>query len=456
MLKTTTGTTIDADGDLAWRTWRMGMKTVSRHQALSTAEIIAVGTELLTPFRSDTNSLFLTSKLNEVGIEVRRKSIVGDTTEDLAVAVRGALDRVDLLVVCGGLGPTEDDLTRETIVRVLDRQVREDPEILRQIRSRFARRGWTMPDNNRRQAQVPVGATVLDNPRGTAPGLWLEHGDRVIVLLPGPPRELEPMFAELVRGPLEGRATPKRLYRRVLCVAGRGESHVEELAQPVYDRWGRADPPVRTTVLASPGLVELHLSTTSASEPRAYATLDQATAELAEALGEHLFSTDGRSMAEVVGSILRRLDLHVAVAESCTGGLVMAQLVDVPGSSAYVRGGMVAYANDVKQTQLGVDSTVLAEHGAVSEAVAVEMARGVRHALEAELGLGVTGVAGPEGGTDAKPVGTVCVAVVGPDTAYRVRTVCLPGDRAMIRRQAARVALDLLRRTLGGTGRLAR
>ena len=194
-------------------------------QPLSTAEIIAVGTELLTPFRSDTNSLFLTAGLNELGIVVRRKSIVGDHVEDLAATVQAAFARVDLVVICGGLGPTEDDLTRETVARVLDRTLQEDPAILERLQARFTRRGWTMPDNNRRQARVPSGAVVLANPRGTAPGLWMEHDGRVVVLLPGPPRELEPMFTELVQGRLAARATARRLYRRLLRVAGRGESH---------------------------------------------------------------------------------------------------------------------------------------------------------------------------------------------------------------------------------------
>ena len=419
---------------------------------LSTAEIIAVGTELLTPFRSDTNSLFLTAGLNELGIVVRRKSIVGDDGDDLAAAVRSALARVDLLVICGGLGPTEDDLTRETVARVLDRPLSEDPAIVERLRARFARRGWDMPENNRRQARVPAGAAVLDNPRGTAPGLWLEQAGRVVALLPGPPRELEPMFAGLLRGRLAARATAMRLYRRVLRVAGRGESHVEERAQPVYERWRRAEPAVATTVLASPGLVELHLSTRAASEAAAAAVLDGAAGELAEVLGDHLFSRDGRSLPEVVGALLARAGLRVAVGESCTGGLVAARLVDVPGSSGYVEAGVVAYSNAIKQAVLGVPEALLAAHGAVSEPVALAMAAGARRVGGAEVGVGVTGVAGPGGGTDAKPVGTVCVAVAGPGSAEAVTTVRLPGDRAAVRGQTAWVALDLLRRALLRSG----
>ena len=415
---------------------------------LSTAEIIAVGTELLTPFRSDTNSLFLTARLNELGIVVRRKSIVGDDAADLGPAVREALDRADLLVVCGGLGPTDDDLTRETVAEVLGRTLTEDPSIVEHLRARFAVRGWTMPENNRRQASVPDGAVVLDNPRGTAPGLWLETGDRVVVLLPGPPRELEPMFAALARTRLSSRAAPERLYRRVLRVTGRGESHVEAMTQPVYDRWRQAEPPVATTVLASPGLVELHLSTRAARQDAALGVLDAATGELAAVLGHHLVSTDGRSLSEVVGDLLRRDGFRVAVGESCTGGLVTARLVDVPGSSSYVETGMVAYSNEVKRTVLGVDSLLLKADGAVSEAVAVAMAEGARLVGATDIGIGVTGVAGPGGGSDEKPVGTVCVAVVGPGSEREARTAQLPGDRAMIRRLATQAALDLLRRVL--------
>ena len=415
---------------------------------LSTAEIIAVGTELLTPFRSDTNSLFLTARLNELGIVVRRKSIVGDEAADLGPAVQDALSRVNLLVVCGGLGPTDDDRTRETVADVLGRTLTEDAAIVERLRARFAARGWTMPENNRRQALVPDGAVVLDNPRGTAPGLWLDTGDQVVVLLPGPPRELEPMFTAVALARLTARAVPERLYRRVLRVTGRSESHVDEMTQPVYDRWRQAEPPVATTVLASPGLIELHLSTRAASQDAAMAVLDAATGELAAVLGNLLFSTDGRSLSEVVGELLRRDGFRVAVGESCTGGLVTARLVDVPGSSSYVETGVIAYSNEVKRTVLGVEPGLLKTHGAVSEAVAVAMAEGAREVGAVDIGLGVTGVAGPGGESDEKPVGTVCFGVVGPGSEREARTVRFPGDRATIRRQATQAALDLLRRAL--------
>lgn len=419
----------------------------------STAEIIAVGTELLTPYRSDTNSLFLTAQLNELGVTVRRKSIVGDRADDLASVLREALSRVDLVIVCGGLGATEDDLTRETAAAVLGWPLREDSGILAHIRSRFAKRGWEMPDNNRRQAQVPVGAVVLDNPQGTAPGLWLEDAGRVVVLLPGPPRELQPMFAERVRERLAQRATRHRLYRRVLRIAGRGESHVEELAQPIYSRWSRAEPRVMTSVLASPGLVELHLSVRTIHASGAEEVLDGATAELVGVLGDHVFSTDGRSLPEVVGELLKQAGYRVGVGESCTGGLVTARLVDVPGSSRYVVNGVVAYSNEIKQTVFGIEPSLLESHGAVSEEVASEMAAAARRMGGADIGLGVTGVAGPGGGTETKPVGMVCFGVSGPGEHQLMKTVHFQGGRAMVRQQATQTALDLLRRVLLGRAR---
>ena len=412
------------------------------------AEIIAVGSELLTPFKTDTNSLFLTAGLNELGIAVERKSLVGDDPAVLRDAVQGALRRVNLVLLSGGLGPTDDDVTRETVAALLERPLREDPALVAALAARFTARGWRMPENNRRQACVPEGAEVLENPHGTAPGLWLEQGGRVVLLLPGPPRELEPMFTNVVRKRLESRVGSGRLYRRVLKVVGRGESHVAEATQPIYDRWRQSEPKVETTILASPGLVELHLSVWSEAPTTATKVLDVATAELSAALGEDLLSTDGRSLAEVVGQRLVDAGLRVGLAESCTGGLATSRLVDIPGCSRYLAGAVVAYSNDAKQRVLGVDAAMLAEHGAVSEPVAAAMAEGVRHVVGADVGLGVTGVAGPDGGSEAKPVGTVCLAVAGPGDEVSTRIYRWPGDRAMVRRMATLAVLGLLRRRL--------
>jgi nicotinamide-nucleotide amidase len=418
------------------------------NRVVRTAEILAVGSELLTPFRTDTNSLHLTAQLNELGIIVLGKTIVADDRAALESALRGALDRADVVITTGGLGPTDDDLTRDAICAVAGVGADEDLAVAAAIEARFVRRGFTMPAINRRQAQVPRGATVLDNPNGTAPGLWLDVGDRVLVALPGPPREMAPMFENHVRERLRARTGGVVLRRRTLKTAGRGESHVEELAQPVYAPWREADPMITTTILASPGQVELHLSAQGTDEAHLDAALDSAIIALQQALGSIVVSVDGRSLEEVVGGLLLERGLTIAAAESCTGGLLMGKLTSVAGSSAWVVGGVVAYANSVKEQSLTVPAEVIATHGAVSEPVARAMAAGVRDRLQAHIGVGITGIAGPGGGTETKPVGTVVLAVAGPDERLVVRTVRLPGDRSMVRQMAVQAALDLVRRVL--------
>jgi len=411
-----------------------------------TAEILTIGSELLTPFRVDTNSLFLTSRLNDLGIEVIAKSVVGDRPEALAAALRLAVSRADIVVTSGGLGPTDDDLTRDAIVTVAGVTSVESPDVVDAIAKRFASRNMPMPAINRRQAMVPVGATVLDNPRGTAPGLWMPVGTRVIVALPGPPRELKPMWDDHVASRIAAKAGSQRLRRRTLKIAGRGESHVDEIAAPIYGRWRSASPAIETSILASPGQVELHLSAQGTDLEQLDRALDQATGELATALGRAVFSTDGRELEEVVGDALRALGATVSAAESCTGGLLLGRLTNVSGSSAWVTGGVVAYDNAVKIDQLGVAPDVLNDHGAVSEPVASAMAAGVRARLGTSVGVGITGVAGPTGGTDAKPVGTVVIAVDGPGDHHTVRTLRFPGDRAMVRQMSVQTAMDMLRR----------
>lgn len=414
---------------------------------LRRAAILSVGSELLTPSRVDTNSLFITEQLNLLGIEVVFKSVVGDDREELANAVRGALDRVDLLVCGGGLGPTDDDLTREVVADVLGRPLAEDAAITARIRARFETRGLEMPEINRRQAMVPEGATVIENTRGTAPGLWLDESHRVVVLLPGPPRELKPMLSALVAGPLKARASGISLVRRTVRITGRTESHTEEAMQPLYEQWARAAVPVAATILASLGQIELQLSARASSRGQAEAAADVASRQVAEVLGLDAFSCDGRTLEQVVGALLVERRLHIAVAESCTGGLIASRLTDVPGSSRYVDCGVVAYANEEKTALLGVPAALIAEHGAVSEAVAVAMAKGIRARAHTEIGVGVTGIAGPEGGTPEKPVGTVAVAAVLPQET-RSRLYRFVGDRELIKFQASQAALDLVRRML--------
>ena len=426
-----------------------------------TAEIIAVGSELLGGTRVDTNSLFLSEKLSALGIDLRMKSVVGDETADLSAVFRQALARSEVVVLTGGLGPTADDLTRDVVAEALGLPMDEDAEIVEKIRARFAKRGLTMPDVNRRQAQVPRGAIVLDNPNGTAPGLFIDHsgaaGRRIVILLPGPPREMQPMFEAVCAGPLGERAGEERIYRTSLFITGRGESHVEQLAQPIYSRWRESghgthglhgSAPITTTILAALGQVELHLTLRGIDEAEARAALARARDELLAVLRDDVYSTDGRIMEEIVGALLKERGYTIAAAESCTGGLLTSRLTDIAGSSAYVRASVVAYAYEDKTSLLGVPTELITEHGAVSEPVAVAMAEGIRARTGADVTVGITGIAGPGGATAQKPVGTVVIAVIVPDRPVYVRTYSFLGGRAMVKFQATQAALDRVRRLL--------
>jgi len=418
----------------------------------ATAEVIAVGSEMLGWTRTDTNSLYVADRLSSIGIDLRVKTVVGDERDDLASVVRQALDRVDVVVLTGGLGKTDDDLTRDVVAEVLERPMSIDESIVAKIRARFERRGLTMPDVNRRQALVPRGAVVLDNPNGTAPGLFIEHagarGPQAIVLLPGPPREMQPMLDRVCSGPLAALAGGERMYRTSLFLTGRGESHVEQKVQPIYSRWRDEERPIVTTILAAMGQIELHLSVRDSDEARARARLAHARDELLAVVAEDVYSTDGRVMEEVVGDLLKSRGYTVAAAESCTGGLFSSRLTDIAGSSAYVRCGVVAYANEEKTSLIGVPADLIAAHGAVSEPVAVAMAEGIRERSGADVAVGITGIAGPGGGTPEKPVGTVAIAVIVRDRPAHVRTYQFMGGRAMVKFQATQAALDRIRRML--------
>lgn len=420
---------------------------MARNQ-LRTAVIIAVGSELLTPERVDTNSLFLTGALNEMGVQLRYKVVVGDARDDIGAALLAAAAQADIVVVTGGLGPTDDDVTREAVATAFDMPLEEDEDVAAAIRSRFAARGLAMPAINRRQALVPRGATVLPNPDGSAPGLWIEQPETVCIVLPGPPRELRGMFEAVARTRLAAVCGRQGIFRRVLRVTGRPESYVDEVASPVYSRWLSAAVPISTSVLASRGEVELHLAARAATREDADGALDAATSELAAVLGRDLVSSDGAALEEVVGRLLRAQGRRVAVAESCTGGLIASRLTDVPGSSEYVHAGWVAYHNEAKTALVGVDARLIEAHGAVSEPVARALADGCRKLAGTDYGLGVTGIAGPGGGSSDKPVGTVYVALAGPGGRLRVRRLNLPGDRERVKHFASQAALDLLRRTL--------
>ncbi len=408
------------------------------------AVIVAVGSELLGTDRLDTNSLRLTEALQRHGVALRRKVVVGDDEAEIAAELGRALAEAELVLVSGGLGPTADDVTREAAAAAVGRRLVFDDDILRAIVRRFERMGRVMAEVNRRQAWVVEGAVVLKNPRGTAPGLRIEQADRTMFLLPGVPvellglleREIEPWLAERSGGVALETAT-----LRVACVP---ESEVEERIAPAYAEFGRE----QITVLASPGDVRVRL-TAAGGDAEREAHLRRMEARVAGLLGEGLYSRrEEDDLETVVGRMLRALGGSLATAESCTGGLIAQRLTRVAGSSDYFLGGVVSYSNELKQRWLGVPDEMLREHGAVSEPVARAMAAGICRATGSDFGIGVTGVAGPGGGTPEKPVGTVHVAVAAAagDTVHR--QVRLPGDRELVRMFTSQLGLELLRRRL--------
>lgn len=408
------------------------------------AWIVAVGSELLTPFKVDTNSLAITRLLNTIGCRVRFKAVVGDNLDDLIEIFRRAMGATDVLICTGGLGPTEDDLTREALSRALQLPLDEQAPIVAAIRERFHRRGVTMPENNRRQAMVPRGAVVIENTRGTAPGLWLAREDTSIALLPGPSREMLPMLEHIVEQLLKPRTNGGGVFRRAIRITGRSESEVDALSSPIYAPWAAAAIPIETTILAAMGQIELHLTAVADDAAAGGRALDAAVGQLVAVLGDSVYSRDGRPIEAILGELLAARGETLAVAESCTGGLLSSRLTDIPGSSAYFERGAVCYSNDAKTAWLGVPRELIAAHGAVSEPVAMAMARGVRAAAGTDAGIGITGIAGPDGGTDEKPVGTVVIAVVR-DGQERVRTFRFLGARDMVKSQSALTAMNMLR-----------
>src|SRR3984957_3695017 len=405
------------------------------------AEIIAVGSELLTPYRQDTNSLWLTDALNRLGIRIIFKTVVGDSQAEMHSAFSQALGRAGIVIASGGLGPTDDDRTRQTVADLLGRKLRLDESIVREIEERFRRFARAMPEINKRQAMVPEGATVLPNPNGTAPGLWLGAGGRIIILLPGVPSELKSIFEAQVRQRLERISSDERLFTRDLRVTGLGESDVETRVRPLYELY----PDSETTILASPGAVQLHPRVWSRDAKQAEQILDEITKRMALALGEHLYSMHGEALEEVVGRILTENRATIAVAESCTGGLLAERLTNVPGSSIYFLGGVVCYSNELKANLLGVSPAIIESKGAVSSDVALSLAEGVRKLTGAKLGIAVTGVAGPGGGSPEKPVGLVYIGIAD-ERGPRQKEFRFLGDRERIRLFASQAALDMGRR----------
>jgi nicotinamide-nucleotide amidase len=408
-----------------------------------TAEIIAIGSELLAPDRTDTNSLWLTEQLNRLGIEVKLKTIVGDDDARLEEAIKDATRRSKVVITTGGLGPTEDDITRKITARALGRRLLLDENVLAEIKQRFQSFGVTMPERNSRQAMVIEDAEVLPNPNGTAPGIFLEHNGTAIVLLPGPPREMQPMFSNHVVSKLEQRSGSVRVVRRMLRVAGMGESAVDEKIAPVYTKYENP----QTTILFNQSEIEIHLTARGRTEDEANQLLDRVVLEIEEQLGNAIFAFRGEKMEEVIGLKLAVGGYTLAVAESCTGGLLAERLTEVPGSSKYFIEGVVTYSNESKTRLLGVEPILLLEHGAVSGPVAEAMSEGMRNRAATDFALSITGIAGPDGGTEEKPVGTVFIAI-SSEAGTEHRRLKVPGDRNLIRWRATQAAMDLLRRRL--------
>ncbi len=408
-----------------------------------TAEIIAIGSELLAPDRTDTNSLWLTEQLNRLGIEVKLKTVVGDDDARLEEAIKDATRRSKVVITTGGLGPTEDDITRKVTARALGRRLLLDEDLLAEIRQRFQNFGVAMPERNSRQAMVIEDAQVLPNPNGTAPGMFIDHNGTAIVLLPGPPREMKPMFENHVASRLLSRAGSQKVVRRMLRVAGMGESAVDEKIAPIYSQYENP----QTTILFNQSEIEIHLTARGRTEADAEVLLDRLSEQIEERLGNSIFAFAGETMEQVVGLKLSVGGYTLAVAESCTGGLIAQRLTDVPGSSKYFIEGVVTYSNDAKMRALGVEPILFLEHGAVSAPVAEAMAEGIRKRAETDFGLAITGIAGPGGGTEDKPVGLVYIALTS-ESGTEHRKLNLPGDRQLVRWRASQAALDLLRRRL--------
>ncbi len=406
------------------------------------AVIIAVGSELLTPDNVDTISLYLTHRLNETGIQVHLKTIVGDDRKAIAGVLREALQRSDLTIFSGGLGPTEDDLTRSAVAAELHRSLSIDDGILEVLRQRFMARGFRMAKINERQAEVIEGAEILDNPYGTAPGMWIEEKGRYIVLLPGPPRELRAIFEQSVQPRISGLSGGERLFYKSFHATGITESELDSRIAPIYKQY----PQVQTTILAGTRHIAIRLyrwAEKGTSPP----DIEELAAKIQAQLGDSIFTTSGESMEEGIGRQLLESGKTIAVAESCTAGMLGMHITRVAGSSDYFKGGILCYSNEAKMELCGVAPELLQQHGAVSAEVAEALARGVRSALHSTIGLSITGIAGPGGGTPEKPVGLVYIGISdGKQTESRHRI--MPGDRESIRERSTYLALSWLRRFL--------
>jgi nicotinamide-nucleotide amidase len=419
------------------------------------AEIIAVGSEMLTPHRQDTNSLFLTAGLNDLGVEVGFKTIVGDNPRHLIEAIHNALRRADILILSGGLGPTEDDLTRECLAESLHLDLHTDADIVLDLQARFRARRMEMPPNNLKQAQMLDGAVILPNPNGSAPGQWLETvirtadgltHRRLIILLPGPPKELKVLFASEVQPRLEAQLPPRFLARRVLRMALIPESTVDARTAPIYRRFTD----VETTILAGRGEIQLHFLCAKDTQEEAEERVDQLVELIEHEMGDDIFSSDGESLEEIVLLMLGLRGFTLAVAESCTGGLLSERITAVPNASRNFLGGAIVYSNDLKVSFCKVPAKLIQQKGAVSPEVARALAEGIRERSKASLGLSITGIAGPailDGPDSNKPIGLVYIGLADEEDT-QVKQFMIPGDRDRVRLWATQHALEMLRRSL--------
>jgi nicotinamide-nucleotide amidase len=411
------------------------------------SEIIPLSSEMLTPYRQDPNSLDLTEKLNEIGVTVAFKTIVGDRRKDLVNAIRTALTRTDIIILMGGLGPTEDDLTREAAAEALSLPLHRDNTQVAALHARAATWRIAMPSNNLKQADIIKGATILPNPNGSAPGQWIDtlySGYRkLIMLIPGPPGECKPLFEAECLPRLREVLPPRHMAKRTLKAAMIPESQADKLLAPIYTTY----PDVETTILAHAGDIQLTLLCSKPSQEAAQSRVDELASRMEEALDDWLYSSQGDSLEQIVLYYLGLRQATLAVAESCTGGLISERITSVPGSSRSFLGGAIVYSNQLKISFANVPPDLIAEHGAVSEEVAKALASGIRQRTGATIGLGITGVAGPTGGTESKPVGLVYVAVSDAQKTDVLQHT-FRGPRSRIREWAATQALDLIRRRL--------
>ena len=407
------------------------------------AEIIAIGSELLTPTKTDTNSLWLTERLNEIGIEVKLKTIVGDDEMRLEETIRDAVDRSNIIITTGGLGPTEDDITRKISAKALNRDLVFKEKLLDELKEKFRSFGYEMPARNRSQAYIIDGALVLPNPHGSAVGMLTEIDDKLFANFPGPPRELKPMFDNFVAAKLKEMAGEVFVRRRSLRVSGMGESVLDELIAPIYTQYENP----QTATLFNKTEIEIQLTATGKTVTQADAVNAELANKIAEKLGIAVFAMNGELMEEVIGKLLTERKETLAVAESCTGGLIGERLTNISGSSNYFIEGVIAYHNNAKSRTLSVPKELIEKHGAVSSEVAEAMANGMRKYAKTDYGISVTGVAGPTGGTEEKPVGTVFVGYSDEKLTTSLK-LKFPGDRELIRWRASQAVLDYLRRQI--------